>query len=295
MKRLLQLVVGSLPGLGFAATPTMSLDIGEGGAAGSTSLSNGVYIVEAPGADASSTADEFRFVFGSLTGNGEITARVNSLAAADEWSKAGVMIRETLSASSRFAYAAISKRNGAVVEYRRAPGIAAAVPEPFDRIDRAPYWVRVSRVGNVFTAYVSPNGTDWMQRGRSMWIGMSASTYVGLALTNPRDGEVATARFSYVRIGAVSPPPTALGSATLTWTAPTEYVDGLPLTDVVAFKLYWGTAPGFHSRQLVINNPDAKSWRVGDLPAGRWYFAVSALSVSGLESAKSNEAYKLIL
>jgi hypothetical protein len=295
MKVLLSFVIGSFPALGFAATPTMSLDIGEVGAAGSTSFADGVYTVQASGADVWSTEDEFRFVYGSFTGNGEITARVDSLAAADGWSKAGVMIRETLSANSRFAYALISRRNGAVFEYRRIPGVSAAVPEAFDRVDRAPYWVRLSRVGNLFTAYISPNGTDWMQRGSSVWIGMSASAYVGLAVTSRRDGAVATAEFSSVAIGAVSPPPTARGSAMLTWTAPTEHIDGLPLNDLVGFKLYWGTAPGFHSRQLVINNPNAKSWKVDDLPAGRWYFAVSAMSVNGFESAKSNEAYKLIL
>ena len=47
-----------------------------------------------------------------MSGDGEITARVDSIAAADAWTKAGVMIRETLSANSRFAYTLVTGWNG---------------------------------------------------------------------------------------------------------------------------------------------------------------------------------------
>ena len=60
------------------------------------------------GVDIWETQDEFRFVYGAMSGDGEITARVDSIAAADAWTKAGVMIRETLSANSRFAYTLVT-------------------------------------------------------------------------------------------------------------------------------------------------------------------------------------------
>ncbi len=47
-----------------------------------------------------------------LSGDGEITARVDSLTPTDPWTKAGVMIRETLNANSRFAYTLVSAGNG---------------------------------------------------------------------------------------------------------------------------------------------------------------------------------------
>jgi hypothetical protein len=295
MKVLSVLVVGALPTFAFAAAPTSSLDIGATQVGGSTSSSNGVYAVRASGADVWDTQDEFRFVYTSLAGDAEITARVDNLAAPHDWTKAGVMIRETLSPSSRFAYALLSGANGALFQYRANPGGLAAAAGAADGIARAPYWVRLRRDDNVFTAYVSQNGTEWLQRGRSVTIPMSASTYAGLALTSHRDGVLATAGFSHVAIAGLEPQIGTRGVATLTWTAPTEHTDGAPLTDLVGFRLYWGPAPGLHSRQLVINNPGIKTWRVGDLPPGPWYFAVSAISVSGLESAKSNEIHKLIL
>ena len=70
--------------------------------------SNGVYTVRASGADIWGARDEFRFVYARLSGDGEVVARIDALSAADSWTKAGVMIRQTLRPSSRFAYALVS-------------------------------------------------------------------------------------------------------------------------------------------------------------------------------------------
>jgi hypothetical protein len=276
-------------------TTFLSRDIGPVAAAGSTNSANGVYTVRASGTNRWGTQDEFRFVYRTWTGDGEITARVDSLTAADEWTKAGVMIRESLAANSRFAFTQITGGNGAAFKYRQATGGSAGPAAGYNMTTRAPYWVRVRRVGNTFSAYISPDGTSWTQRGSSVTIQMSASVYVGLALTSHVDGTLATASFSNVQIGtATSPPPPSTGSATLTWIRPTTNTDGSPLTDLAGFKVYWGTASGVYQEQRTINNPAATTTVVSNLTSGRWYFAVTALDTSGAESGKSNQASKLI-
>ena len=92
MKSLLLAIVFLFPSLLSAGVSTTSLDIGAVGAAGSTSTANGVYTVRASGWDIWETQDEFRFVYGAMSGDGEITARVDSIASTYEWTKAGVMI-----------------------------------------------------------------------------------------------------------------------------------------------------------------------------------------------------------
>ena len=57
-----------------------------------------------------------------MSGDGEITARVDSVTATEPWTKAGVMIRETLNASSRFAYTLVSAGNGVDFEHRLSTG-----------------------------------------------------------------------------------------------------------------------------------------------------------------------------
>ena len=79
-----------------------------------------------------------------------------------------------------------------------------------DGVSRAPYWVRLRRTGNVFTAYVSANGQAWRQQGNSVTIAMGATVYAGLAVTSHLDGSLATAAFSNMSLsaGGTTPPPT---------------------------------------------------------------------------------------
>ena len=56
------------------------------------------------GTDIYGTADQGRFVYKQLTGDGSIIARVDSVANTNPWAKAGVMIRATLDAGSAYAF-----------------------------------------------------------------------------------------------------------------------------------------------------------------------------------------------
>ncbi|HWN94856.1 MAG TPA: pectate lyase, partial [Methylomirabilota bacterium] len=62
---------------------------------------------------------------------------------------------------------------------------------------KAPYWVRLVRSGNTFTAYKSSNGTTWTTVSTHT-ISMNANTYIGLAVTSRRDGTLNTSRFDNV-------------------------------------------------------------------------------------------------
>ena len=252
MKSFLLAVVGLFPTFLFAAVPSTSADIGAVGAAGSTSVSNGVYTIRGSGADIWGTADEFRFVYASFSGDGEITARVDSLTNTDQWTKAGVMIRETLSASSRFAYTIVSPGYGTQFAHRLSPGSSAGPGNTQDPAARAPYWVRLKRVGNVFTGYVSADGRTWRQQGSSVTVTMAANVYVGLAVTSHRDGTLATANFSNVRfgsIGATNSPPSISGTAPTSALVGAQYAfqpvgadpEGNTLTYSIANRPSWAT------------------------------------------------------
>jgi hypothetical protein len=65
----------------------------------------------------------------------------------------------------------------------------------------APYWVRITRVGNVVTGYYSSNGTTWVQQGASQTITMGATIYVGLAVSAVNNSALNTATFDNVSVG----------------------------------------------------------------------------------------------
>ncbi|HEX7035203.1 MAG TPA: hypothetical protein VF210_05485 [Pseudomonadales bacterium] len=80
----------------------------------------------------------------------------------------------------------------------------------------------------------------------------------------------------------------------LRWQAPTQNVDGSPLTDLAGFNVYWGTESRAYGAPHTINDPTATQWEV-DLPPGRYHFALTAFDREGSESAYSNEVIKTIL
>jgi hypothetical protein len=70
----------------------------------------GTYSVGGAGTDIWGNADQFTYAYKALEGDGTMTARVVSDdgKGANEWSKAGVMIRETLAAGSTHAFMPIT-------------------------------------------------------------------------------------------------------------------------------------------------------------------------------------------
>lgn len=186
---------GSLP------SPWTTANIGAVGATGSASHSGGTFTVVGSGADIWGTADEFRYVYQSVSGDVTITARVASLGNTDSWAKAGVMIRESTGANVRHTFTAVTAGNGLAFQRRTTSGGGSA--HTAGGSGAAPYWVRVTRVGNVFTSYVSTNGSSWTQVG-SETIAMPSGTLVGLAVTSHNDGVLCTATFDNVTVSTGS-------------------------------------------------------------------------------------------
>jgi len=185
------------------SSPWLHQDIGSVGLPGTAGLAGATFTIAASGADIWDTADAFHFVYQPLTGNGEITARVGSVQNTDLWAKAGVMIRETLAAGSRHALVVVTPGHGTDFERRIATG--GVTTHTFGPVVAAPYWVRLVRQGNSFSAYASANGTAWTLIG-SDTIAMAASVYVGLPVTAHNNAVLTTATLDGVAVsGGVAP------------------------------------------------------------------------------------------
>ena len=92
--------------------PWMPQDIGAP-AWGSAFYTNGVFIVTGAGADIWNTADSFRFAYVTTnSANFTMIARVASVPNINAWSKAGIMIRDSLNAGAANALIAVTPGNG---------------------------------------------------------------------------------------------------------------------------------------------------------------------------------------
>jgi len=85
-----------------------------------------------------------------------------------------------------------------------------------------------------------------------------------------------------------------LGSATLSWTPPTQNTDGSPLTDLAGYKIYYGNEPGNYQTTIQIDNPGITIYVVEHLTPNTYYFVSTAINSSGVESDFSNEASKQV-
>jgi regulation of enolase protein 1 (concanavalin A-like superfamily) len=207
-----QVSVGSL------AIPSSqrAVDIGTPAIAGSTTYSQSAYTILAAGADIWSTSDQFHFVYQPITGDVDVVARVASLKNTNPWAKAGVMIRESLSAGSRHAYALVSASSGYAFHRRidtsgfsNSSGAAGA----------APGWVRLVRTGYQFKAFRSADGLTWTSMGTDT-IPMSESVYVGLAVTSHTVSAATTAVVDHLTVTALSAPSPSNQRPVVSLTAP---------------------------------------------------------------------------
>jgi len=85
------------------------------------------------------------------------------------------------------------------------------------------------------------------------------------------------------------------GSATLSWEAPTQFVDGSGLSgELAGYRIYYGTAPDTYTTTIQIDGTGLTTYVVENLAPDTYYFATTAFSNNGLESDHSNEATKTI-
>jgi hypothetical protein len=87
---------------------------------------------------------------------------------------------------------------------------------------------------------------------------------------------------------------TSTGTATVNWSAPTGNTDGSTLSDLAGYRVYWGTTQGKYTNSVSLNNPGLTSYVVDQLTPATWYFVVTALNKSGVESSYSNVASKAV-
>ena len=145
------------------------------------------------GNDIWNTADQFRFAYKVLNGNGSMTARVTGVGpGTNAWCKGGVMIRQDLQGGSVNAMIAVTGGNGdgGTFQWRPVADEASDSSRTLTGI-APPYWVRLVREGNTFTGYLSADGENWEQEGTSsIDVPMTDPVFIGLGVTSHQEGEL---------------------------------------------------------------------------------------------------------
>jgi hypothetical protein len=79
------------------------------------------------------------------------------------------------------------------------------------------------------------------------------------------------------------------GSATISWQAPDQNIDGSALMNLTGYKIHYGTKPGNYTDTISVDTVGVTTYVVDSLPPGTYYFAISSVA-GGIESDLSGEA-----
>ena len=120
------------------------------------------------------TSDQFNLESQSITGNALVSALVSSLQTSNSGGQAGVMFRDGTAAGADFAAVVENTNKQVVFEYRSATGGAVQVSAPAGDTTSAKY-VKLTRVGNTFSAFYSTSGTAWTAIASPVSISMSST------------------------------------------------------------------------------------------------------------------------
>lgn len=113
------------------------------------------------------------------------------------------MIRDTLAANARNVFLCTYDGINLNLSRRSSTGGTTSASAGFSGV--VPQWFKLVRQANQFTAYLSPDGTNWTKLGSTVSVTMAVNVYGGLAVTSANDGNVTTASFDNVSVTSSAP------------------------------------------------------------------------------------------
>jgi hypothetical protein len=189
---------GNLPRVLLVPDPWASYDYNQNtiGLRGSAYFQHGTLSVQASGADIWGTSDGYHFVQNSLVGDGIVTARVTSEQADNPYAKAGVIAvwgDQTV---------ILDTRPNGQIEFMARPVQGGAMSFIAGSAASFPVWLKLERVGDQFTGFISPDGSTWQSVG-STSVSMNHGIYAGLAVTSHDVSALNTSTFDNVEVDSI--------------------------------------------------------------------------------------------
>jgi regulation of enolase protein 1 (concanavalin A-like superfamily) len=275
--------------------PWQSQDIGAVGPAGRASATNGTFAVSGSGADVWGSADALHFMWQRLSGDVDVIAHVASVENVAPWVKAGVMIRERLTADSAHAFMLVSAGKG--LAFQRRVANAGLSTSTSGGLGTAPAWVKLERRANTITAFRSADGLNWTVVGSDTFA-MPADIHVGLGVSSHDNTRLATATFDNVTVRTLTPPPPppnapptvsiSSPSNNTAFTAPATIAIGATAADsdgtVVRVDFYSGAA----LLGSATTSPYQFSW--SNVPAGSYTLTARATDNAGATTTSGSIA-----
>jgi RHS repeat-associated protein len=188
----------------------LDADIGQVGISGSASFANGIFTVQGSGVFLANYTDGFHFVYQPMNTSGTIIARVTG--AGTYGAYGAVIMRETLDAdAANISAGGYVGTTNASMYYRSFIGGYELTAG--SKGLNLPYWLKVVRNANQFSAYAGADGVNWTQLGTTQTIITAQTVYVGFGVGSSSYARLDSATFDNVSVtlGASLPNPVVTG------------------------------------------------------------------------------------
>jgi len=165
---------------------------------GSAVFDNNTFTVKAMGADIWGQSDQFGFLNVDTCNSQSLSVRVKSQTNTDPWAKAGIMFRETASATSSFVLLMVSPTNGIHLQYR--DGTGNICNDIIYGNFTLPVYLKLDKTDSTFVAYKSSNGSNWTTLGIYKNKTFNKIYKLGLAVNSHNNLNIGQAIFDSVKI-----------------------------------------------------------------------------------------------
>jgi hypothetical protein len=181
-------------------------DVGQVTPAGRATFdgAQGIYTVEAAGANMWSTVDAFHFVWKKASGDVSLAAHIAFPSGdhPDPHRKAVLMFRQTLDADGVYVDAAQHGSGMTALQYRQERG---ATTQDIELNIDLPQELRLDKRGDTFTMFLSNHGEPLHQVGASIKLHLKEPFYAGIGVCSHNQDVVEKATFSDVKFEALQP------------------------------------------------------------------------------------------
>ena len=174
----------------FTALPFAASDIGTMPIPTQISYTSNGFNISSAGNEIGGVADHCAFNYISRAGDFDVCVRIAGLSLTDVWAKSGIMARENLLPGSRFAASLSTPAMAGTFFLSRSSANGGTTKAGSFPINFPDQWLRLSRVGNIFTGYASFDGVNWTVLGKStldvpsrIYLGTSAASRSTNSLT----------------------------------------------------------------------------------------------------------------
>ena len=190
------------------------------------------------------------------------------------------------------------------------PGSTAApVSQTLQISGTPPTTAEVGQFYSFRPTVVAPAGStlSYAVANKPAWAQFSAST--GALSGTPSTGSVATDANIVVSVSsgaqraalpafdiAVEPAtPSVAGTASLSWSRPTENTNGTPLTNLAGYVIHYGTSSTALNKTISVASASATGVEIANLSPGYWLFEVAAVNTANVVGPGSAIIGKTIL